>query len=267
MKTCNSCAIEKPLTDFYSQDGSRHRSMCKTCYSAHNSQQRQKHREKRVDYDKSRGTGWDRTGRENYEPSKPEKHDKYLERTYGITLQQYDEMLSAQGGKCAICKEDCNRSTSERLCVDHCHETGLVRGLLCFKCNVGLGRFDDDTSILYRAIDYLKKAQSIKLPGVFVCGPMSGLPNSNYPAFNKEAKRLRAIGHRVENPAENPIPMCGTWQGYMRMSIQQLMTCDAIRLLPGWELSKGASLERHIADSLGMLVLEAHLLVAVLEAA
>lgn len=87
---------------------------------------------------------------------------------------------------------------------------------------------------------------------IFVCGPMSGLPDLNYPAFNAEAARLRGLGHHVENPAENPAPECGSWQGYMRLSIAQLIACDTVYLLPGYTMSKGAMLEVHIAMSLGM---------------
>lgn len=253
-KLCSTCKATKPLQEFYKQNGGRYRSACKSCYSEHNKQQRNRHHEKRSAYDKGRGHGWDRSGREKYQPTEPQKHDGYLERVYGITLGQYEEMLKNQDGKCAICKGECNRSTTNRLCVDHDHKTGQVRGLLCFKCNTGLGRFGDDTESLQMAIDYLKAAQGKKRPGVFVCGPMTGYKNFNYPAFNKMAKRLRAAGHRVENPAENPVPSCGTWAGYMRLSIQQLVTCDAIQLLPGWQASKGATLEHHIAERLGLAI-------------
>lgn len=87
---------------------------------------------------------------------------------------------------------------------------------------------------------------------IFVCGPMSGLPDLNYPAFNAAADRLRGLGHHVENPAENPQPACGSWKGYMRLSIAQLVTCDTVYLLPGYTMSKGAMLEVDIAMSLGM---------------
>ncbi len=60
------------------------------------------------------------------------------------------------------------------------------------------------------------------------------------------------------NPAENPAPPCGSWGGYMRMAIAQLVQCDTIRLLPGWEDSSGARLEEHIAMRLGMTVVLPH---------
>lgn len=93
---------------------------------------------------------------------------------------------------------------------------------------------------------------------MFICGPMSGLPRNNYPAFHAQAARLRSLGFHVENPAENRPPPNHAWEGYMRMSIAQLVTCDAIALLPGWECSRGATLEHHNAKALGMRVLLAH---------
>ena len=89
---------------------------------------------------------------------------------------------------------------------------------------------------------------------IYVAGPMSGLPDFNYPAFHAEAKRLRNAGWHVENPAENPPPPCGSWEGYMRLALAQLVTCDAITLLPGWTRSKGACIEHFVAVHLGLAV-------------
>ena len=91
---------------------------------------------------------------------------------------------------------------------------------------------------------------------VYVAGPMSGLPDFNYLAFDRKAAELRAQGWAVENPAENPVPACGSWAGYMRMALRQLSTCTHIHMLPGWEQSKGARLEWHIAEQLGLEVVQ-----------
>jgi hypothetical protein len=91
-------------------------------------------------------------------------------------------------------------------------------------------------------------------PRIYLAGPMSELPDFNYPAFNAAAARLRAQGLLVENPAENLPPPCGTWQGYMRNAITQLMRCDAVLMLPGWGDSRGAKLEYQLASCLGMPV-------------
>ena len=89
---------------------------------------------------------------------------------------------------------------------------------------------------------------------IYLAGPMSGLPDFNYPAFNAEALRLRSAGWHVENPAENPRPPCGSWAGYMRLALAQLVTCDSIALLPGWSRSKGACIEHFVAVQLGLAV-------------
>lgn len=85
---------------------------------------------------------------------------------------------------------------------------------------------------------------------IYIAGPMTGLPDFNYPAFNAEAARLRALGYHVENPAENPGQQ--SWAAYMRVAIRQMLTCDTIALLPGWEQSKGARLELSIARRVGL---------------
>jgi Recombination endonuclease VII len=78
----------------------------------------------------------------------------FLRTQYGISLEEYDAMLKRQGGACANCRK---RST-ERLCVDHGHVTRKVRGLLCRKCNFGLGHFSDDPDLVEAAAAYLRRA-------------------------------------------------------------------------------------------------------------
>ena len=70
---------------------------------------------------------------------------------YGITLAEYDALLEKQGGVCAICRKRSRR----RLCVDHCHLTGTIRGLLCDACNLGLGSLKEDQASLVAALAYL----------------------------------------------------------------------------------------------------------------
>lgn len=89
-------------------------------------------------------------------------------------------------------------------------------------------------------------------PRLYIAGPMSGLPEMNYPAFNEAAAKLRALGYEVENPAENRAPDCGTWMGWMRLGLAQLIKCHGIVLLPGYPLSKGAMVEVTLARGLGM---------------
>lgn len=84
----------------------------------------------------------------------------HLKTKYGITPEQYDALLEAQDGCCAICGQPEAISTwngQPRLAVDHDHATGEIRGLLCNHCNTGLGKFRDDPDVLDAAIDYLRQ--------------------------------------------------------------------------------------------------------------
>jgi hypothetical protein len=74
-----------------------------------------------------------------------------LRQKYGMTLEQWDEMFLRQDGRCAICEE------AAELHVDHCHQSGRVRELLCTKCNLGIGCFVDDPNLLASASRYAEK--------------------------------------------------------------------------------------------------------------
>ena len=89
----------------------------------------------------------------------------------------------------------------------------------------------------------------------YIAGPMSNHPDLNFPAFHAAAAHLRSLGRQVVNPAEiNPDPEM-PWVNCMRADIRELVTCDAIAMLPGWEASKGAKLEHHIATELDLTVI------------
>lgn len=79
--------------------------------------------------------------------------NSYLQRNYGMTIADYEHMLSGQGGGCGICGK---LPTGRRLVVDHCHATGRVRGLLCTACNKAIGALGDTTDGVERALLYLK---------------------------------------------------------------------------------------------------------------
>lgn len=144
MKQCRSCGVEKPLDNFVKDkkrpDG--HYLYCKTCTSI-------RHKEKRYDI------AWREA---NPERVKANRRASLL-RKYGLTEEDYNEMLSRQGFSCAICRNTDPQDRWNRFHVDHCHETGVVRGLLCSHCNTGLGKFYDNTNHLYAAIQYLKQTQ------------------------------------------------------------------------------------------------------------
>jgi glycerol-3-phosphate dehydrogenase len=81
------------------------------------------------------------------------RNRKYIDR-YGLTTAEVELMKTIQSNKCCICKVDFDNI---KMCVDHCHTTGKVRGLLCDRCNTGLGAFKDDVNSLANAINYLKR--------------------------------------------------------------------------------------------------------------
>lgn len=85
----------------------------------------------------------------------------HLKRAYGISLDDYDQMLARQQGRCAICPADKPGGRGPHWHVDHCHETGRVRGLLCARCNAMLGGARDNPTSLLRAVDYLIPETSI----------------------------------------------------------------------------------------------------------
>ena len=139
MKICTKCKVEKPLAEFHkwasTPDGYHYNCKdCKKAYRKANDQQ---------PHNLARTKAY---------------HFKYK---YGITVEQYNEMLEKQNGVCAICfKEETHKSRSGNvvpLAVDHSHETGAVRGLLCHACNVSLGNVRDSIEVLENAIAYLRK--------------------------------------------------------------------------------------------------------------
>lgn len=80
----------------------------------------------------------------------------YRRKTYGITEEEFNSMLETQNMECAICG-GIRKIKEDTLCVDHCHKTNKVRGLLCNHCNTALGKFEDNIELLSRAIIYLNK--------------------------------------------------------------------------------------------------------------
>jgi predicted HicB family RNase H-like nuclease len=88
--------------------------------------------------------------------NKDEFRNYHLIKNYNITLEEYNELFIKQNGCCAICGRH-QSELKQTLHVDHDHNTGLIRGLLCTKCNIGLGYVNDDINILLKMISYLQK--------------------------------------------------------------------------------------------------------------
>lgn len=91
----------------------------------------------------------------NPEKSRAKRRSDNLAK-YGLSVEQYDELWAAQKQRCKLCSED--KPRGGKWVVDHCHDTGVVRGIICNQCNIGLGHFSDDPAKLQAAIDYLQRA-------------------------------------------------------------------------------------------------------------
>jgi hypothetical protein len=159
MKICRECGRERPHSDFY-RDGSRQdglRSSCKDCERARNHAWYAANRERSI----AAAQAWRRANPELYEATQARhrlrrrsaQRADHLKRTFGLTLDEYDAMVARQEARCAICRR--LPRDGRFLHVDHDHETGEVRGLLCVRCNNALGLLRDDAGILERAAAYL----------------------------------------------------------------------------------------------------------------
>ena len=147
-KRCCKCKQAKLLSDFHrnrSNKDSLH-TVCKPCNIKQSGEAQKRNRAQRTEQQRA----WKKA-------NKHKEREYYTRYRYGIELELYNAMHEAQGGVCAICRNPPHRSV---LCIDHCHETGRVRGLLCNCCNAMLGRLKDDKQALQRAIDYLDKHEN-----------------------------------------------------------------------------------------------------------
>lgn len=196
-RRCIACSETKPISCFYpsgnmldEQGKPRYfRNKCKTC--TNKKEKRTPHRKKRIEcpegfgycsgcdsykatdlFSKNRNT---KSGLSNYcrecnkrywknptEQSMDKHRRRVRKHKYGLSPEKYQEMLESQHGVCALCGKPetvIHNVTPKPLSVDHDHETGKVRELLCHHCNTGLGYFKDDVELMQRAIEYLKRHQ------------------------------------------------------------------------------------------------------------
>ena len=142
LKKCKKCELEKELTEFTAHKGTKDKvnSHCREC---------------------------DNARKRNEWQNKTEEQRKKFSRkcvlsVYGLSEEEYNELLSKQNHKCAICGKDESVIPKKRLFIDHCHTTGKVRGLLCHNCNAALGHMYDSTQNLLRAANYLLESTNGK---------------------------------------------------------------------------------------------------------
>lgn len=129
-KTCSRCGEEKPVDNFYS-----YRPACKECLN----EAQRRHRASRPNFHRANN----------------------LKQRYGISLDEFQELIARQNCACPICKVEISDTLEYKgqrpVVVDHNHETGEVRGILCWMCNLMLGHARENTDILYKAIVYLSE--------------------------------------------------------------------------------------------------------------
>lgn len=184
MKTCSNtqCSQVNPqgLNNFYfRKDSKKYRLVCKTCFCEERKEPNKEYKQKDIykkwkkEYDLSYHAdpkGYYKRYQKEYSKTPEYKNSQfsYNLRQYwpGLSSKEakqiYESILIKQNGNCAICKNPetkIRNGKSVNLSVDHCHKTGIVRGLLCNKCNRTLGVFYDDIEFLKEAIKYLEKGR------------------------------------------------------------------------------------------------------------
>lgn len=172
MKACSVCGTLKPLAEFYANKSAADGRFgtCKPCIL----KQRRERYKKDGDLLKGRVRDWQARNPERvrelqaaWTAANPDKIRTYsrrsLLRSYGLNEASFESMLESQGGCCAICLADQAGGTHNVWHIDHDHSAGEVRGLLCHRCNVGLGYFRDNPAALSAAIEYLARAPVSKI--------------------------------------------------------------------------------------------------------
>ena len=98
----------------------------------------------------------------------------------------------------------------------------------------------------------VSRIRDLEKDAIYVAGPMTGIINFNFEAFNEAASMLKEEGYRVVNPADHGVVEGANWSDYLRYDLQRLSECGAVFFLRGWERSRGAFLEWTVATQLGL---------------
>lgn len=144
LKKCNRCKIERSIEEFHIHKkciGGR-TTICKYCVSKSCKEWQDKNKDKMKEYRKKNS----KTHSEKY-------RENFIKNKYGISSLEYESLLVQQNYQCKICK---SQIKNKRLHIDHCHNTGKIRGLLCSNCNTSLGLIKDNIQTLKDMILYLE---------------------------------------------------------------------------------------------------------------
>lgn len=152
-KICSKCGEAKPVDEFHrngrNKDGRNAR--CKTCANMSSKAWREANTER------------DQLNTERWNEANPDyKRRNQLQRKYGITVEQYDDLLTAQNGLCGCCETNKPGGRWGTFHVDHCHESNEIRGLLCNRCNTAIGLFGDTADGVSKALKYLRRTETPK---------------------------------------------------------------------------------------------------------
>lgn len=169
-KRCARCRVVKPIDAFgryrTTKDGYNH--YCKSCSVELSLINYRRYHERAKLYARNyiKRPGCREKGRERQRRYSQTERGRvsmikgHLKACYGMSLEEFNDIMINQKGLCAICRQPQVHGKRRRLYVDHDHKTGAIRGLLCCNCNSGIGRFSDDPHLLNRAIKYLRSFRS-----------------------------------------------------------------------------------------------------------
>lgn len=144
---CKNCKKDK-TSELFGKDRSRkngYHPYCKVCKSLINNEWAERNKSRRAEYHRQNADRW-----------KQNKANNRLIKLYGITLDDYQNMLQKQNHICSICKS-VEKTKNRTLSVDHDHKTNKIRELLCQRCNAALGMLEEDPRIIGNLLDYIKK--------------------------------------------------------------------------------------------------------------
>ena len=179
-KMCSVCKNQKSLDDFYfKKDRGKHASQCKSCTKDRAVESVRRNKEKVTEYKadyyqknktkiRSQINEWQALNedylkehsKKRYQENKVEHRSRGLIKRYGIDSEEYNHMLLEQGGTCKICKSPDHKNKRVKFfAVDHNHETGQVRGLLCHSCNRAIGLLQDKVEIIEAAAEYIRTVE------------------------------------------------------------------------------------------------------------
>jgi hypothetical protein len=165
LRHCTDCDLPKPESEFAHHSRGQRKKVCKVCAAARLRAWREANKDHVREYHREYQNRPDQLekrrayNRDRYHQDPLRARENKLRKAFGISLTEYDQMLEAQGGVCAICHKACK--SGRELAVDHDHETGEVRALLCMNCNRAIGWLQDNPDLVMAAADYLLRYRNV----------------------------------------------------------------------------------------------------------